>query len=71
MSVFSERFEQVMKERRYTFGMVAVKTGLARNTIWRYKSGERVPTGRNIFLIADALGVDPKWLIGLSEEEKK
>lgn len=70
MSVFSERLEQAMKERRYTYGMVAIKTGLARDTICRYKSSERVPNGRNIFLIADALGVDPRWLIGIEEEKK-
>ena len=59
----------MMKERRYTNGMMSIKTGLARNTVQRYRTGERVPNGKNIFLIADALGVNPKWLIGM--EEKK
>lgn len=69
MSVFSERVDQVMQEKHYTNGMVAIKTGLSRITIHRYKRGYREPTAWNIFLIADALGVDPRWLIGMKEEK--
>ena len=70
MSVFSERFDRTMKDRHYTIGMVAIKTGLARNTIQRYRTGERFPNGKNIFLVAKALNVDPKWLVGIEEEKK-
>ena len=68
MSVFAERLDKIIRERRYTNGMVAVKSGLSRYSIQRYRRDERKPTSKSLFLIADALDVDPRWLIGMKEE---
>lgn len=71
MSVFSEHVKQCMKEKHYTVGMVAMKTGISKASIAKYRIGIREPNGYNLFLMADALGVDARWLIGYEKGKRK
>ncbi len=70
MSVFSERITMAMNERGLTCGQLAIRSGVCRQAIFRYRDGTREPSGRRLLLIADALGTDPWWLMGLKDEKK-
>ena len=70
MSVFSERVSQLMREKNYSCGMMAVKTGLTESEISRYRNGHRMPKAENLLLMAYALDVEPEWLMGQEGKKK-
>ena len=45
---------------------LSMRTGLSEATISQYRSGYSKPKSGRLVLIADALGVDPAWLMGLN-----
>lgn len=71
MSVFSDRVSQLMQDKGYSNGMMAVKTGLTESEISRYRNGHRMPKAENLLLMAYALDVEPEWLMGQEKESKK
>ena len=66
-----ERIAERRKELRMTMEDLSQKVGVARSTIQRYEAGKidkiKMPV---IESIANALGVDPCWLIGKSDCKK-
>ena len=61
-AAFARRLKAARQESRLTEAELAEKVGVSQAAISRWELGERVP--RDPFKVADALGVDPYWLIG-------
>lgn len=63
------RIQQARSYRHYTLDEVAQKIGVAKSTIQRYENGKiqkiKLPV---IDSIANALNVNPAWLVGKSNE---
>ena len=64
-----KRIHNARTLRKYTLDEVAKKIGVAKSTIQRYENGKitkiKLPV---IDSIANALAVNPAWLVGKSEE---
>jgi len=68
LNIFRTRLMQALKNRKMTPAILGQLTGLHPATIYRYISGERVPSIDQVAKIADALNVDPSWLMGYNVE---
>ena len=64
----AERINQSLREKGITAKELAKRTGLTEADISNYRHGRYAPKQDRIFLMAMALGVDPVWLWGLSDE---
>ncbi|MFN3858382.1 MAG: helix-turn-helix domain-containing protein [Caulobacter sp.] len=60
---FGERLRQALKEKGLKNADLARLSGLAPQLISEYASGRKIAGADNLFSIADALGVYPRWLI--------
>lgn len=67
MSEFKYRFQEALKKRNKTSADICRATGMSSGRISQYKTGMYVPRAEAIYTIADALGVNPEWLIGKSD----
>ncbi len=68
MSVFTERFANLIKEKGFTQKQVAQRTNLTESAISRYIKGDRVPRGAILLNIANALGTTTDYLQGLTND---
>lgn len=64
ISTFKERFSKAMSIRAITPTELKDKTGISLSTISQYTSGYSKPKTERTNLIANALSVDPAWLMG-------
>lgn len=64
VSTFKERFSKAMSIREITPTDLKDKTGISLATISQYTSGYSKPKTERTNLIANALSVDPAWLMG-------
>lgn len=64
LNTFRVRLMEALKNRGMTPAILGTFTGLNQSTIYRYLSGDRVPSIDQIAKMADALRVDPAWLMG-------
>lgn len=62
---FKIRFQKALDSRNMKPIDIAKKTGISESTISQYRSGYSKPKKERLVLIADALGVNPAWLMGL------
>lgn len=62
---FAERLEQLMRERNLYPSQVAKLTGIRRQRIQEYLTGERQPTAYMIKTIAERLNVSADWLLNI------
>ena len=62
---FKDRLEQALAMRDMKPVDLARKTGIAPSTISQYRSGYSKPKDHRLVLIANALNVDPTWLMGI------
>ena len=62
---FAQRLEQVMQERHLYPAQVAKLTGIRRQRIQEYLSGERQPTAYIIKTLAEKLNVRADWLLNI------
>ena len=65
MASIAERMRQAMDARRLTQTDIVNRTGIGKSSISTYLAGEYEPKQRNLHKIANALDVDPGWLMGL------
>jgi transcriptional regulator with XRE-family HTH domain len=65
--MFTEKFMQIMQEKRITAYQVAKHTGIPQGSMNRYKNGERLPTLENLIKIADYLDVSTDYLLGRTD----
>lgn len=64
--LFLERFKLALKLKNIKQIELAEITGLSRGIISNYYSGKVLPKSNNLYLIANALDVNPAWLIGFN-----
>lgn len=62
---FNKRLETALRIRDIKPVDLAKKTGISESTISQYRSGYAKPKEPRLVVIANALGVDPAWLMGL------
>lgn len=65
MATTAERMRIAMALRKMKQTDIVNHTGIRKSSISTYLSGEYEPKQRNLHKIADVLGVDPGWLMGL------
>lgn len=63
-NILIERIKQVMLEKNINSAELARLTGIRPSSLSDYFSGKYLPKQDKIALIADALSVDPGWLMG-------
>ncbi|MGE9927530.1 helix-turn-helix domain-containing protein [Megasphaera elsdenii] len=68
--VLIQRIKQMMQIRNITQADLARITGIRASSISDYLSGKYQPKQDKIALIADALSVNPGWLMGYDEPKK-
>lgn len=65
-----ERIKMAMSANNVNAAELSRRTGLAESTISRYMSGKAFPKQNAIGSIAEALHVNPAWLLGYDVETK-
>ena len=65
MATIAERMRTTMALRGVSQADIVNHTGIGKSSISTYLTGEYEPKQRNLHKIADALNVDPGWLMGL------
>lgn len=66
---FAKRLDKLMQERKIYPSDVAKLTGLHRNRIYDYLSGNIQPSAYAVALIAKGLSVSADWLLGLTDKK--
>lgn len=62
---FAKRLDRLMQERKLFPSDVARLTGIHRNRIYDYLSGNYQPTAYAVALMAKSLNISADWLLGL------
>jgi transcriptional regulator with XRE-family HTH domain len=62
-----ERIKEALRYRRMRQIELCEKTGIPRGTMSQYCSGLYTPSHKKIGVIANALGVNPAWLMGYED----
>jgi transcriptional regulator with XRE-family HTH domain len=70
---FAENLKRLRRERFWSQDELAKRSGVARQTIYRYEGGLTAPYARTVRALAEALGVEPRELADPMEvaEEKR
>jgi pentatricopeptide repeat protein len=66
ISEFKDRFNQALSIRNMKPIELSEKTGISEATISQYRSGYSKPKDKRLYIIANALNVNPTWLMGLN-----
>ena len=61
------RLKSIMSERKITQSELSKRTGIRQSSISDWLNGRYEPKQDKIYLIAQALGVSPSWLLGYDE----
>ena len=70
-NIFTERLQKAMDIRGIKQVELVEKTGISKSAISQYLSGAFVPKQKNTYKLADALNVDPAWLMGKNVDMEK
>ncbi len=62
---FKYRLEKALTQRNIKPADLAKRTGISESTISQYRSGYAKPKEQKLMIIANALNVNPTWLLGL------
>lgn len=65
--IFGKRFSEVLAASTETTYSIADRLSLSPGTISRYTNGKMAPKISTLYMLADALGVNPLWLMGYDE----
>ena len=66
-SIFAERLTIAMDIRKVKAQELSRRTGIDKASISSYRSGKYKANSKNLYLIAEALNVNPAWLMGSDE----
>lgn len=64
---FINRLKSIMSERKITQSELSKRTGIRQSSISDWLNGRYEPKQDKIYIIAQALGVSPSWLLGYDE----
>jgi transcriptional regulator with XRE-family HTH domain len=59
------------RRKRWTRPDLSRATGIPVNTIRQYEDGYSIPSAPRLVLLAQALEVEPGWLVPVGEEQKE
>ena len=65
MALFDERLRAAMKEKHVTQAMLCKGTEIPKSAMSQYMSGKFLPRQNRVSRIAEVLGVDTAWLMGI------
>ena len=65
MALFDERLRAAMKEKHVTQAMLCKETEIPKSAMSQYMSGKFLPKQNRAGRIAEVLGVDTAWLLGI------
>jgi transcriptional regulator with XRE-family HTH domain len=70
---FAEELKRFRRERFWSQAELARRSGVARQTIYRYEGGPSAPYARTVRALAEAFGLNPREVANPSEvaEEKQ
>jgi len=71
MSIFARRMRIAMDDRQIRQIDLIRKTGISSSNMSMYSTGKRNPKQEYVYKIADALSVNPEWLMGKSEDMER
>ncbi len=63
---FAYRFLYALKKRKLLTADIAGLTGVGQNSLSLYANGKSIPSRERIIILANALRVDPAWLLGFT-----
>lgn len=66
--LFAQRLNEAMRIRDVSAAELSRRTGIDEGAISHYKKGSCMPKSKRVFDISKALGVNPTWLLGFSDE---
>ena len=70
MKIFATRLKECREDRNISAGELAESVGINKATIHRYEKGEFKSVKQSVLeSIADTLGVNPEYLIGVSTQK--
>lgn len=64
------RVRRIRRAQDITQEQLAARIDVAHSTVVRIEKGQTGPSLDTLFKLADALGVDPKWILGGDEPER-
>lgn len=64
----ARRLTYILNLRKMTAQELSNKSGVGKSSISHYVNGTNEPHNKNAGLMADALGVNPQWLMGFDVE---
>ncbi len=64
------RVRRIRRSQDITQEQLAARIGVAPSTVVRIETGQTSPSVETLFKLADALKVDPKWLLRGDEPER-
>ncbi|MBQ6148655.1 MAG: helix-turn-helix domain-containing protein [Oscillospiraceae bacterium] len=62
--IIKDRLNEAMQKRGITAAELAQRTGLNKSSVSRYLTGENIPRSLAIGKLAQALRVNPAWILG-------
>ncbi len=65
MALFDERLKLALKEKKISQAELCKITEIPKSAMSQYVSGKFIPRQNRINMIAEVLGVDAAWLLGL------
>ena len=66
--LFAKRLNEAMRIRNVNAAELSRRTKIDEGAISHYKKGMCLPKSKRVFDISKALGVNPTWLLGFSNE---
>ena len=66
--ILIERMKSTMEKLDISAAEISRRTGIRSSSISDYLTGKYAPKQDKIYLIAEALGVSPAWLMGWEDE---
>ena len=62
--IFSQRLRQALDERNISASQLSIECGISKSTMSQYLSGQYAAKNERLERLAQALGCDPRWLMG-------
>lgn len=68
--IVAQRFRTALANANMTAQELSTRTGVLKSSISHYVNGSHCPTNKTAFILAQALDVNPAWLMGFDVPEE-
>lgn len=69
-NLISQRLRDAILQSGYTQHEIAVMVGSSQSQVWVWVRGTGLPGAVKLSLLCEALGVNPAWVLGLSDRRE-